>query len=368
MCGPFWPASDSRSGGGRMARGGLCTVGRTCAGSEVPGLGRRWLSACDVPDLELLPERWPGLREATFHAGLELAPLHLGLWVLVLGSAPWAAQGLGASNSGRSRYGPRAGAFWHRPWRHAGRGGGPFVRASGSPKLDPGRGLGARPLGSRGPSRCARAARPLERPATGGRSGLSWRAFPRSGSGRATSPRHRDIHGAVRRLRTRRSHSTGEYSGSAIWSCRRRSGACTIPPTGSSRVAAAKIERGRGIVPRLLGLVLGLPAAGDDVPIELRITVRGAAETWAGKFGDRPPRLGAGILLAPVASSSASACSTSPSRSAPLPPASISSPEAPPCSAFRCHGFSRRGSRRASGWRAAGSGSRSPPICRGSAG
>ena len=49
---------------------------------EVPGLGRRWLSACDVPDLELLPERWPGLREATFHAGLELAPLHLGLWAL----------------------------------------------------------------------------------------------------------------------------------------------------------------------------------------------------------------------------------------------------------------------------------------------
>ena len=49
---------------------------------QVPGLGRRWLSACDVPDLELLPERWPGLREATFHAGLELAPLHLGLWTL----------------------------------------------------------------------------------------------------------------------------------------------------------------------------------------------------------------------------------------------------------------------------------------------
>ncbi len=49
---------------------------------EVPGLGRRWLSACDVPDLDLIPERWPALREATFHAGLELAALHLGLWAL----------------------------------------------------------------------------------------------------------------------------------------------------------------------------------------------------------------------------------------------------------------------------------------------
>jgi Saccharopine dehydrogenase NADP binding domain len=47
---------------------------------ELPELGRRWVSACDVPDLELFPAKWPSLREATFHAGLELAGLHLGLW------------------------------------------------------------------------------------------------------------------------------------------------------------------------------------------------------------------------------------------------------------------------------------------------
>ncbi len=57
---------------------------------------------------------------------------------------------------------------------------------------------------------------------------------------------------------------------------------------GSIARGRCRIERGRGIVPRLLGLVLGLPAAGDDVPIELRITVRGGAETWARQFGDRP--------------------------------------------------------------------------------
>jgi hypothetical protein len=46
----------------------------------LPELGRRWVSACDVPDLELFPARWPELREAVFHAGLELGVLHLGLW------------------------------------------------------------------------------------------------------------------------------------------------------------------------------------------------------------------------------------------------------------------------------------------------
>jgi saccharopine dehydrogenase-like NADP-dependent oxidoreductase len=45
----------------------------------VPGLGRRWASVVDVPDLEVFPARWPGLRTSTFHAGLELSLLHLGL-------------------------------------------------------------------------------------------------------------------------------------------------------------------------------------------------------------------------------------------------------------------------------------------------
>ncbi|MDH3472599.1 MAG: saccharopine dehydrogenase NADP-binding domain-containing protein [Rhodospirillales bacterium] len=45
-------------------------------------LGARWFAACDVPDTALLPARYPGLRDVTFHAGLELAVLHLGLWLL----------------------------------------------------------------------------------------------------------------------------------------------------------------------------------------------------------------------------------------------------------------------------------------------
>ena len=47
-------------------------------------IGRRWLAACDVPDLDLIPRRWPEIGEATFHAGLELGLLHFVLW-----SASW---------------------------------------------------------------------------------------------------------------------------------------------------------------------------------------------------------------------------------------------------------------------------------------
>lgn len=49
---------------------------------KFPGLGRRLLGNCDIPDLELLPRHVPALRTVRFRAGLELAPLHLGLWLL----------------------------------------------------------------------------------------------------------------------------------------------------------------------------------------------------------------------------------------------------------------------------------------------
>ncbi len=45
----------------------------------MPGLGRRWLSLCDTPDLDILPARYRVRRSAVFLAGLELPLLHLGL-------------------------------------------------------------------------------------------------------------------------------------------------------------------------------------------------------------------------------------------------------------------------------------------------
>ncbi len=49
---------------------------------RLPTLGRRWFSACDVPDLELFPQRYQVRDRVSFHAGLELSLLHLGLWLL----------------------------------------------------------------------------------------------------------------------------------------------------------------------------------------------------------------------------------------------------------------------------------------------
>lgn len=45
-----------------------------------PGLGKRWMSTCDIPDLDLFPARYPDLQTLRFAAGLELSVLHLGLW------------------------------------------------------------------------------------------------------------------------------------------------------------------------------------------------------------------------------------------------------------------------------------------------
>ena len=47
-----------------------------------PGLGLRLLGACDVPDLELYPRRYPEVRDIRFSAGHELKSLHVGTWAL----------------------------------------------------------------------------------------------------------------------------------------------------------------------------------------------------------------------------------------------------------------------------------------------
>ncbi|WP_158917424.1 SDR family oxidoreductase [Caulobacter sp. S45] len=56
---------------------------------RMPGLGSRWASICETPDLDLLPACFPVQGSALFMAGLELAPMHLGLaflgWTVRLG-------------------------------------------------------------------------------------------------------------------------------------------------------------------------------------------------------------------------------------------------------------------------------------------
>jgi hypothetical protein len=51
---------------------------------EMRGLDRRWLSLCETPDLDLVPQRFAPREAALFRAGLELSILHLGLSFLSL--------------------------------------------------------------------------------------------------------------------------------------------------------------------------------------------------------------------------------------------------------------------------------------------
>jgi saccharopine dehydrogenase-like NADP-dependent oxidoreductase len=44
--------------------------------------GTRWAAACDIPDLELFPARYSGVRTIEFRAALELGIQHFALWVI----------------------------------------------------------------------------------------------------------------------------------------------------------------------------------------------------------------------------------------------------------------------------------------------
>ncbi len=111
-------------------------------------LGPRWIGACDAPDLDLLPARYPGLRALRFQAGLEATPAQLGLWALswpvrlgLLPSLAPLAKGLtrlaeGLAPLGSARGGMQvvlrgrsaAGRVERRAWRLvADRGDGPWV-------------------------------------------------------------------------------------------------------------------------------------------------------------------------------------------------------------------------------------------------
>jgi saccharopine dehydrogenase-like NADP-dependent oxidoreductase len=46
------------------------------------GLGARWAAACDIPDLALFPQRYPGVKTVEFRAALELGIQHFAMWAI----------------------------------------------------------------------------------------------------------------------------------------------------------------------------------------------------------------------------------------------------------------------------------------------
>ena len=48
---------------------------------KYPVLGNRWMANCDIPDLELFPQKY-GIKSIKFSAGMENIILHFGIWIL----------------------------------------------------------------------------------------------------------------------------------------------------------------------------------------------------------------------------------------------------------------------------------------------
>jgi saccharopine dehydrogenase-like NADP-dependent oxidoreductase len=132
---------------------GWCDATRYSYPAPVAG---RWLSRCDVPDLELFPTRYAGVKTVTFRAGLELAPLHIGMctlaWLKRMGLiSDWAryAQPLHRIGNLCKRFGSDSGAMHveirgknlsgaqvHRRWILIARDGdGPYVPTMASAAL-----------------------------------------------------------------------------------------------------------------------------------------------------------------------------------------------------------------------------------------
>lgn len=49
---------------------------------KLPEVGRRFFANCEVPDLDIFPERYPDLETIRFYAGLEVPIIQFGLWLL----------------------------------------------------------------------------------------------------------------------------------------------------------------------------------------------------------------------------------------------------------------------------------------------
>lgn len=74
------PFTTLRDGGMRTAYGW-----QDLRAEHYPELGLRLFGNCDIPDLELFPKRYPGLRTIRFGAGHEIKLLHLAAWLLSWG-------------------------------------------------------------------------------------------------------------------------------------------------------------------------------------------------------------------------------------------------------------------------------------------
>ncbi|WP_246154094.1 SDR family oxidoreductase [Methylobacterium oryzihabitans] len=250
----------------------------------IPGLGRRWLSLCETPDLDILPARFPDATAAVFRAGLELPGLHLGLW---LASLPVRARLLPSLE-------PFARLFLRLAVVVEGLGsdrGGMMVRVSG---LD---GDG-RPVTATwtlvaeagdGPVVPTLAALALAR---------RWLAGPPLAPGARACVGLVDLDALAAEMAPHRIRATirRDAPGSPLFGRALGPGFAVLPEavravhrpgTGLVLGGRAGVVRGRHPVSRLVGRLLGLPPASAEVPVRVTIAPEGEGEVWTRDFAGR---------------------------------------------------------------------------------
>lgn len=239
---------------------------------------RRLVALCDVPDLDLLPARYPGRPAARFRAGTEIALHNLLLWLL---SWPvrwgWLRNGLSFARPAirlqrlmRAIGGDRSamsivvkGWQGERPVQRAWtivaeRGDGPWIPALAVPLLA---------------ARLAQGLAPGARDAAGSLTlGDFEGAFARFAIATGVEES---------RPETLYARVMGEDFARLPAAVR----ALHLVNGDLGAAGVAEVTRGTGLFARLIGRVMGFPAAGTGIPVSVWMREENGVETWRREFG-----------------------------------------------------------------------------------
>ncbi len=261
---------------------------------DIPGLGRRWLANCDVPDLELFPKRYAQVQTVSFGAGVEVGLFHHALVLLAglkrLGvvkqperfAATLLANKrrlgfLGTNRGGMfvTLRGPDAtGVIRTIDWSLvAGSGDGPVIPTVAATVLA--RGLARGEIVDRGAKPCVGLITLEDFLAEVADLDISAREGTTPLYRRVLGSRFSKLPAAVRTL-----HDVG---GASVW------------------LGCADVVRGGNAFARALATLFALPPHGSDQPLCATFTPREGTEVWSRVFGRRTFRSvqseGAGTLI-----------------------------------------------------------------------
>jgi NAD(P)-dependent dehydrogenase (short-subunit alcohol dehydrogenase family) len=256
---------------------GLQELGAVQFGIAGAAALRRRVAICDVPDLTLLPDRYPGRPSARFRAGTELDLQNFGLWLLswvvrwrwlaslrpLTAPLVWAQRALGWIGGERSAMRVVV-KGWHgetairRAWTVlAERRDGPWIPTLAVPML-------------------AAKLEGLERGARSAAGSLSLDEFDRAFAPFAIGT------------------EIEEEETQALYARVMGADFASLPPAvrrlhlvngDLAASGTAEVIRGRGLMARLLCRIMGFPAAAAEVPVSVWMREEDGVETWRRDFG-----------------------------------------------------------------------------------